>query len=101
MFWNCGCNNRCGCNNNDFIIVRGPTGPAGPGATITIGTVTTLPPGSAATVTNTGTSTNAILNFGIPQGPTGPAGATGVTGPTGATGATGPTGPTGPTGAGG
>lgn len=56
--------------------------------TITIGTTTTLPAGSEATVTNTGTSTDAIFNFGIPTGPTGPTGSTGPTGPTGATGAT-------------
>ena len=54
--------------------IEGPQGPAGtPGAdgraaTVTIGTVTTLEAGSNATVTNVGTETNAILNFGIPQG---------------------------------
>ena len=52
----------------------GPQGPAGtPGedgqsATITVGTVTTLEAGSNATVTNVGTETNAIFNFGIPKG---------------------------------
>ena len=46
----------------------GATGPQGPGATITIGATTTLPSDSPATVTNSGTSTDAILNFGIPQG---------------------------------
>jgi hypothetical protein len=35
---------------------------------VTVGTVTTLPAGSAATVTNVGTSLAAVLNFGIPQG---------------------------------
>lgn len=71
---------------------RGPSGAAGragrPGrpATVSIGTVTTEPAGSAATVTNAGSSTRAILNFGIPSG------ATGATGPTGAAGAnSGPT----------
>jgi hypothetical protein len=53
---------------------QGPTGPAGSTATLTIGNVTTLPPGSSATVSNSGTSENAVLNFGIPQGATGPAG---------------------------
>jgi hypothetical protein len=70
-----------------------------------------LSAGSAATVTNTGTTSAAILSFGIPQGPTGATGATGPQGPqgiqglTGATGATGaastvagPTGPQGPQG---
>ena len=53
---------------------QGETGPVGPAgadgtaATITVGTTTTLPPGSNATVTNVGTPTNAVLNFGIPTG---------------------------------
>ena len=37
-------------------------------ATITVGTITTLPAGSPATVTNSGTSAAAIFDFGIPQG---------------------------------
>lgn len=76
----------------------GPTGPTGTAATIAVGTTTTLAAGSAATVSNSGTSSAATFNFGIPNGPTG---ATGPTGPTGATGPTGPAGgpgPTGPTG---
>ena len=61
---------------------QGPTGPAGAAATVSIGTVSTLPPGSAATVTSSGSAQNAILNFGIPQGATGPAGTGGSsTGP--------------------
>lgn len=46
----------------------GEQGPAGENATITIGTTTTLAPDQSAYVTNAGTATNAILNFGIPQG---------------------------------
>jgi len=47
--------------------------PAEPGrdgaaATIQIGTVTTLPAGSRATVSNSGTTNAAVLNFGIPRG---------------------------------
>ena len=80
----------------------GPTGPTGPAAaTITVGTTTTTDPGTSATVVNTGTSSNAILQFTIPQGPTGPQGIpgpTGPTGPTGPAGAIGPTGDAGPTG---
>jgi hypothetical protein len=38
------------------------------GVSVTIGTTTTLPPESDATVTNSGTATDPILNFGIPQG---------------------------------
>lgn len=37
-------------------------------STVNIGTTTTLMGGTSATVSNSGTSTNAILNFGIPQG---------------------------------
>lgn len=46
----------------------GATGPQGPSGTITVGTTTTLPAGSNATVTNSGTSTAAVFNFGIPKG---------------------------------
>ena len=46
----------------------GATGPAGAAATLSIGTVTTGAAGTQANVTNTGTSTAAILNFTIPQG---------------------------------
>ncbi|PWL70121.1 MAG: hypothetical protein DBY25_08690 [Clostridiales bacterium] len=87
--------------------VPGPQGPQGTAASVSVGTVTTGAPGTSASVTNSGTSQNAVLNFTIPRGDTGPtgpqgiqgpAGSTGATGPTGATGATGATGPTGPTG---
>lgn len=55
----------------------GPPGAAGAAATIVVGATNTLAPGSAATVVNSGTANNAILDFGIPegiQGPPGPAG---------------------------
>lgn len=41
------------------------------GVSISVGTTTTLPAGNSATVTNVGTDTDPILNFGIPQGATG------------------------------
>src|SRR5882757_8651005 len=44
------------------------SGEQGDAASISIGTVTTLTAGSSATVTNSGTSVAAILDFGIPQG---------------------------------
>lgn len=50
---------------------KGDTGAAGKdGVTpnIQIGTVTTLPAGSNATVERTGTDANPVLNFGIPRG---------------------------------
>ena len=49
----------------------GPTGPAGP-VTVAVGTTTTGDPGTPATVSNTGTSENAVLTFSIPAGATGP-----------------------------
>ena len=42
--------------------------------TISIGQTSTLPAGSSATVTNSGTNTDPIFNFGIPQGTTGATG---------------------------
>lgn len=52
----------------------GPAGPSGPGAALSIGTVTTTAPGTQATVTNSGTSTAAVLNFNLPQGAPGTSG---------------------------
>lgn len=57
----------------------GVQGPQGDAATISIGTVTTLESGQNATVTNVGTSTNAILNFGIPKGKDAPEASEGTT----------------------
>ena len=48
--------------------MQGAQGPAGNAATITIGSVTTSAPGTAATVTNSGTSSAAVLNFVLPKG---------------------------------
>lgn len=50
---------------------NGATGDRGEAATITVGTVTTGQPGTSAQVTNSGTETDAVLNFTIPQGATG------------------------------
>ena len=55
-------------DDGDFIGEQGPQGSA---ATITVGTVQTGQPGSAAQVTNGGTSSEAVLNFIIPRGATG------------------------------
>ena len=90
-----------------------PNGGGGGGGTVTVnvGSTTTGAPGSAAAVTNTGTSQNVVLAFVIPQGvagatgpqgpagPAGPAGAAGATGPQGQPGATGSQGPQGQPGA--
>jgi len=57
--------------------IAGPSGAAGAGATVQVGTVTTGAAGSSAAVTNSGTAAAAVLNFTIPQGVTGAAGSGG------------------------
>ena len=61
----------------------GANGATGSVASVTVGTITTLAAGSQATVTNSGTSSAAILNFGLPQGAAGAAGSGGGTGSSG------------------
>jgi hypothetical protein len=46
----------------------GPAGADGSAATVNVGSVTTVQYGSPATVTNSGTESNAVLDFEIPQG---------------------------------
>lgn len=53
---------------------NGTNGTSGAAATVSVGTTATLSPGSAATVTNSGTSNAAIFNFGIPAGAAGSGG---------------------------
>lgn len=60
------------------IIIAGQPGASN---TLTIGTVTTLPAGSSATATISGTSPNQVLNLGIPIGSTGTPGTAGSPGP--------------------
>ena len=67
-------------NNITAVVDQGVIGPSGASATVAVGTTTTLSPGASATVSNSGTSSAAVLNFGIPQGPVGATGATGATG---------------------
>jgi hypothetical protein len=86
----CSCSGSCNCNST--TIPRGPAGPQGPkgeqgnqgnqgpSGTITVGTVTTLPFGDTATVTNSGTTSAAIFNFGIPEGDQGSQGDPGING---------------------
>lgn len=73
----------------DFSIPQGAAGQNGqdgqdgaPGAaaTITVGSTTTGSAGSSASVTNSGTSSAAVLDFVIPRGDTGAAGADGADG---------------------
>lgn len=58
----------------------GGGGGEGTAATIRVGTTTTLLPGSEATVTNSGTSSAAVFNFGIPAGEKGAPGEAGKDG---------------------
>jgi len=103
----------------------GAKGDPGTNATVYVGTTTTGEPGTQASVRNSGTENNAVLNFTIPQGATGAVGPANtlsigsvtrgadasatITGdapnqtlnlvlPKGDTGPTGPTGPQGPQG---
>lgn len=70
----------------------GNTGPEGKAATITVGTISTGDENSNVIVTNSGTNTDAILNFTIPRGnkgEKGDIGPIGLTGPKGDKGDTG------------
>ena len=68
---------------------EGPEGPVGPAATIAVGTVTTGEPGTSVSVSNSGTSGAAVLDFTIPRGAVGQ---TGAVGPQGIQGIQGPRG---------
>ena len=48
--------------------IQGPAGNDGASASVAIGTVSTVPYGSPATVTNTGTAQNVVLDIEIPAG---------------------------------
>ena len=73
---NCCRPRTCCCNN--YIPVPGPQGPAGTPATIVVGSTITGAPGTNASVTNTGTTSNAVLNFVIPRGDPGTPGSAGT-----------------------
>ena len=88
--------------NFNFKIPRGKDGAPGakgePGVSVTVGSTTTLAAGESASVTNSGTESDPILNFAIPQGEPGPRGPQGDPGPAGEAGPAGPAGPQGPQG---
>lgn len=63
-------------SNSSYVVSAIGTGQVAASVDVD-STVDSLPYGDAPTVTNQGTSTNAILHFGIPAGATGPTGATG------------------------
>lgn len=70
--------NKAGLANPASVNIKGAKGDTGTAATITIGSVTTGEPGTNVVVSNSGTSTNAILNFTIPRGQPGAGGGTSV-----------------------
>jgi len=57
----------------------GPQGSSGTAATVALGSVTTGLAGSSVSITNSGTTSAAILNFTIPRGDTGASGTGGST----------------------
>ena len=67
----------------------GSSGETGTAATIEVGTVTTGEAGSSASVTNSGTKSEAVFDFVIPRGDKGEKGDTGPQGPQGEKGDTG------------
>ncbi len=75
-----------------FVAVKYPDISDGNNATIEVGTVTTGAAGSSASVSNSGTESEVVLDFNIPKGDTGDQGDTGEKGDTGDTGNTGETG---------
>lgn len=70
------CDDTCspGGGGGGEVGPPGRDGEDGENATITVGSVTTLPPGEAGYIVNVGTDTNAILNFYIPAGEPGASG---------------------------
>lgn len=63
-----------GVDVHNLVGTAGPVGPAGTNgtngaaATVAVGTTTTLASGSSATAVNVGTTSAAVINFGIPRG---------------------------------
>ena len=60
--------NKAGLTNPASVNIKGAKGDKGTAASITIGSVTTGAAGSNASVTNSGTASNAVLNFMLPRG---------------------------------
>lgn len=60
--------NKAGLTNPKNVNIKGAKGDTGTAASITIGTVKTGAAGSNASVTNSGTATNVVLNFTLPRG---------------------------------
>lgn len=60
--------NKAGLTNPASVNIKGAKGDTGTAASIKIGSVTTGAAGSSASVTNSGTASNVVLNFTLPRG---------------------------------
>lgn len=60
--------NKAGLTNPASVNIKGAKGDTGTAASITIGTVKTGAAGSNASVTNSGTASNVVLDFILPRG---------------------------------
>lgn len=60
--------NKAGLTNPKSVNIKGAKGDTGAAATITIGSITTGAAGSNASVTNSGTASNVVLDFTLPRG---------------------------------
>lgn len=60
--------NKAGLANPASVNIKGARGATGTAASIKIGSVTTGAAGSNASVTNSGTASNVVLNFTLPRG---------------------------------
>lgn len=81
--------------NEDGTMTASGGGGTGSTVSVTVGTTETTAAGTDAEVTNSGDTTNVVLNFKIPKGDKGDKGDTGAQGAKGDTGAQGPQGPAG------
>lgn len=68
VMWYCTLNGRTYIYYDSTWVEVGTSSPVGQSATVTIGTVNTVAYGVPATVTNTGTDRDVVLNFEIPAG---------------------------------
>ena len=69
--------NKAGLTNPASVNIKGAKGDTGSAASIKIGSVTTGAAGSSASVTNSGTASNVVLDFTLPRGKDGKDGANG------------------------
>lgn len=60
--------NKAGLTNPKSVNIKGAKGDTGTAASIKIGSVTTGAAGSSASVTNSGTASNVVLDFTLPRG---------------------------------